>query len=93
MKIRELKEMLSEVPEGLTLEQFDNLEVLMPGVDNSFDGICEEESGVVEFGDPCDVDGNTIDTPDFWEDINKAFLFAPHKFSEEDHGKMDINLN
>lgn len=79
MKVRDLKELLAMGCEGLTEEEFDNLDVLMPLTD-IFDGYwkhpCPGETGVAELG----IDEDDDTTPDL------AFCIVPHAFFEEEHG-------
>lgn len=76
MKVKDLKELLALGCEGLTDEEFDNLDVLMPLTD-IFDGYwkhpCPAETGVAEmgFGEGGKEDG-------------MAFCIVPHGFFDEE---------
>lgn len=76
MKVRDLKELLALGCEGLTEEEFDNLDVLMP-VTDIFDGYwkhpCPAETGVAELGLEEESDGDEI-----------AFCIVPHGFFDEE---------
>lgn len=72
MTVKQARELLSEKPDELTQEEFDNMQLIIP-FSEIFDGIfvspCMCESGVTEI----EV-GET--------EIN-SFVFAPHGFFEE----------
>ena len=82
MTIGELKEFLSEVPEGLTLEEFDDLDFMFSEDGFLFSTPCLCQSGLVEIEE---------------EDGTECILFAvmPHDVDEcdIDFELPDINLN
>lgn len=79
MKVKNLKELLALGCEGLTDEEFDNLDVLIP-LSDIFDGYwrhpCPQETGVSDLG----IDENDLAAPDL------AFCIVPHAFFEEKEG-------
>lgn len=85
MKVKDLKELLALGCEGLTDEEFDNLDVLIP-LSDIFDGYwrrpCPAETGVAEMG--------------FGEDGKEdgiAFCIVPHDFFDEDENYFSPELN
>lgn len=76
MTVKEAREMLSEKPEHLTQEEFDDMQLIIP-FGETFDGIfvspCMGESGVTELG----VEEGS-------EETQESFVFAPHGFFEEE---------
>jgi len=76
MKIKDLKLILSETPEGLTEKEFDELDVLIPTDATSFDGLwvspCIDECEVAEFG----IDEDSDET-------KNSFILVPHGFFDE----------
>lgn len=48
MTVRELRELLSELPEGFTQEEFDGIDVVSFAEDGEFETPCECQSGVIE---------------------------------------------
>ena len=85
MKVKELKQLLAEGCEGMTDEEFDDLDVLMPLTD-TFDGYwkhpCPAETGVAQLG--LDEDDETKQ--------EAAFCIVSHGFFEEEHG-VPVELN
>ena len=61
MTVKELKS-LFELPEGVSQEEFDNLEILISNeeVDDVLNPCRVEESGYTVFGGRCDEDSNRI---------------------------------
>jgi hypothetical protein len=61
MTVKELKS-LFELPDGMSQEEFDNLEILVSNqeVDDTLNPCNTEESGYVVFGGRCDENGNLI---------------------------------
>lgn len=76
MTVKEARELLSEKPEHLTQEEFDDMQLIIP-FGETFDGIfvspCMGESGVTEIGVEEDSD-----------ETKESFIFAPHGFFEEE---------
>lgn len=79
MKVKDLKSILSEIPEGLTEDEFNELDVLIPMDATEFDGAwvspCIDEAEVAEFG----IDEDSDET-------RPAFILVPHGFFEPVHG-------
>jgi hypothetical protein len=59
MKVKNLKELLNNIPENMTQEQFDELNVLVSTGD-VFIIPDEKESGVISFTGTCDEHGNEL---------------------------------
>lgn len=77
MNVRELRELLNEVPEGFTQEEFDETEVLSLTWNGEFESPCECQSGIIEISGTCDEFGNPIEDDGF-PDTFKAFALLPH---------------
>ena len=78
MKVKELKKLLEDKPDGMTLEEFDNLSVLV-SLNGEFDGhfvdACSSESGVCQMGIEEDS-----------EETVPNFLIVKHGFFDEKTG-------
>lgn len=48
MNVKELRELLSELPEGFTQEEFDEIDVVSFTEDGEFETPCECQSGIIE---------------------------------------------
>lgn len=68
MTIKQLKSMIAELP--------DEMQIVFCGDGENFFSPCLAESGVIEFGDPCDEKGNLI--PDDNQEPIKMFALFPH---------------
>ena len=75
MTVQELREMVTTLPEGLTQDEFDKLEVRLTNGE-VFDCIDSENSGVITFSDACDENGNEIKSDGFEDEITLFCLFA-----------------
>jgi hypothetical protein len=76
MTVKELK-ILLELPEGVSQQDFDNLEVLVLNNKDVIEPAKFEESGYVVFGGNCDEEGNLIGTDFNDEKYNvPSFLIA-----------------
>lgn len=80
MKVRDLKEILKDIPPDMTTEEFDELNVLIPS-SMEFDGLflspCLKETGIGELG--LNEEGDIPETM-------KSFVIVPCGFFEERHG-------
>jgi hypothetical protein len=78
MKVKDLKNLLMQVPKGMTIKEWNELDVLMP-VSGEFDGFfhspCMEESGIGELG----IDEDSDET-------QPSFMIVPCGFFQESHG-------
>lgn len=85
MKVWELKDMLFEVPEGMTEQEWDEVDVMMPS-GTEFDGYfvspCMEDSGYSELT-PDDDEENPI----------CSFVLVPCGFFELEEGRVPPELN
>ncbi len=90
MQVKELREFLNVVPENMTQEEFDELEVVFP-IDERFVSPCEQESGIIEFTEPCDAQGNRVHVEN--DAPFKFFGLMPHGFSEEFATKEEAAVN
>lgn len=90
MNVKELREMLNDVPEGMTQEQFDNLEVNYSVDGFNFESPCSCESGVVSFEGTCNEEGEPIES-DGKPDLINLFILMPHGISDDLEEKGLIN--
>lgn len=74
MLVKDLKTLLNKLPEGVSQEQFDELTVMFSH-DEDFYIPSVENSGFIEFGDPCDSKGNPIED-DKYKNISAFALIA-----------------
>lgn len=78
MKIKDLKKLLSEVPDGMTLREWNEVDVLIP-MSGEFDGYfkhpCMEETGLAHLGMDEGGDNN-----------EPAFCIVPCGFFQEHEG-------
>lgn len=92
MLVKDLKKMLNDVPNGMTLEQFDELPFCFSVNGLEFETACKKESGVITFIDDCNEDG----TPkaERGEDIN-VFALMPHNLTDKliESGDIVIKSN
>lgn len=84
MTVKELKEILAELPEGLTAEQFDESMVLFP-FEDGFVSPCPTESGLIELGPAVDEKGNEIEEDEAAPHL--CFALVPHGW----HGEFEEN--
>lgn len=72
MTVKQLFEMLQGVdPE---------LQVVFMGDGEQFYSPCPEESGVIELGEPCDSEGNSVPMENHWP--TKMFALIAHELEE-----------
>lgn len=80
MKVKDLKKILSEIPEGMLFSEWNEMDVLIP-TSMEFDGMfvspCMEETGLGELG--INEEGDIPET-------RKSFVIVPCGFFEEKHG-------
>lgn len=76
MKIKDLKELLV-LPEGVSKEDFDNLEVLVSNSENDMiNPTITEDSGYVVFGGKCDENGEPLELEEGEKDELPVFLIT-----------------
>ncbi len=92
MNVKELRELLSEVPEGFTQEEFDEMEVNYSVDGFNFETPCECESGVIEFQGTCNECGELVDS-DGHADTIRLFALMPHGISEQFQELIEPQLN
>ena len=91
MLVKELRNLLNDIPENISKEDFDNLEVMFSSTGEFFNP-CMENSGLIEFSGYCDEDGNDIEDDDFPENI-KAFALLSCGFAEASELQKTAELN
>jgi hypothetical protein len=82
MNVKELRELLSDVPEEMTQEQFDELDVNYSVDGFNFESPCGCESGLVSFEGTCTQDGVLIPSDGAPETIT-MFILMPHGITEK----------
>jgi hypothetical protein len=95
MNVRELRELLNEIPEGFTKDEFDELEVQFSVDGFNFETPCDCECGVIEFEGLEDESGDILDEYGNPETLI-MFALMPHNISEimeQTLSEPDINLN
>jgi hypothetical protein len=93
MNVKETRELLSKLPEGLTQEQFDELELVFTVDGFNFQTPCEGESGHISFQGICLKDGETIpDTPPENLSTINVFALMPHNITQilEERGEITV---
>ena len=83
MTVKELRELATTLPDGMTQDDFDCLEVRITNGE-IFDFVDSENSGVITFSGACDEDGNEIESDGFEDEISLFCLFASGYLSKED---------
>lgn len=78
MKVKDLKKLLMDVPEGMSVKEFNEMNVLIP-MNGEFDGMflspCIEETGFAQMGIEEDS-----------EETEPTFVIVPCGFFQEKHG-------
>lgn len=92
MNVKELRELLSEVPEGFTQQEFDELQVSYSVDGMNFESPCPCETGIVTFGGICNEEGDEILSDEQPENIS-MFILMPHGITEklEQEGQIQID--
>lgn len=91
MNVKELREMLNDIREGMTQEEFDNLEVNYSVDGFNFESPCECESGIVSFEGFCNECGEPTESDGAPEKIT-LFILMPHGISDKLHEEGFIDI-
>ena len=94
MNVKELRELLNEVPEGLTQQEFDETEVNYTVDGFNFESPCKCETGIIEFEGTCNECGEPLDD-DGNPDKIRIFALMPHGISDSFQENIEplLNLN